>query len=102
LGQADSSVPDIVIDAINGGVPSINSVFNLVRNNGASGLPAGSIVSSADPLLDPNGLQNNGGPTRTLALQPGSPAQDASFAILTNLSTDQRGTGFPRTLGTRG
>src|SRR5207302_1659598 len=31
---------------------------------------------NTDPLLDPAGLQNNGGPTRTIALQPGSPAID--------------------------
>jgi len=42
-----------------------------------------------DPLLDPNGLQNNGGPTQTIALSPSSPAIDA--AISANCpATDQR------------
>jgi hypothetical protein len=51
-----------------------------------------------DPLLAP--LADNGGPTWTLALQPGSPALDAgnNFA---GLSTDQRGPGFVRVAGGR-
>jgi hypothetical protein len=44
----------------------------------------------ADPLLDPNGLQDNGGPTQTIALLPGSPALNAGDP--TQLGTaDQRG-----------
>lgn len=51
---------------------------------------------NADPLLDPAGLQDNGGPTPTIALQPGSPAIDA--AVLANCPpTDQRG--VPRPFG---
>ena len=38
----------------------------------------GSLVNT-DPLLDPNGLQNNGGPTVTIALQAGSPAINAGI-----------------------
>jgi len=34
-------------------------------------------LSNTDPQLDPAGLQNNGGPTQTIALLPGSPAIDA-------------------------
>lgn len=48
---------------------------------------------NADPLL--GGLQNNGGQTDTLALQPGSPALDAG----TNAgcpATDQRGVSRPQ------
>ena len=37
--------------------------------------------SNTDPKLDPNGLQNNGGPTQTIALQPGSATQPGSPAI---------------------
>ena len=33
--------------------------------------------NSTIPMLDPNGLRNNGGPTQTIALLPGSPAIDA-------------------------
>jgi hypothetical protein len=58
----------------------------------------GSSASPLDPKLDPNGLQNNGGPTQTIALLFGSPAIDKATNGLTgNLITDQRGTGFPRT-----
>jgi hypothetical protein len=43
-------------------------------------------------------LANNGGPTQTHALGAGSPAIDTgnNDAVL---STDQRGYGFPRTVG---
>ena len=53
------------------------------------------IIGLADPLLGP--LHNNGGPTWTHALLPGSPAIDNgnSFGCLDNnihlLTTDQRG-----------
>jgi hypothetical protein len=34
-------------------------------------------LNNADPQLDPAGLKDNGGPTQTIALQPGSPAINA-------------------------
>ncbi len=40
-------------------------------SHGASGQTLGDNVN---PLLDPNGLQNNGGPTETISLQETSPA----------------------------
>jgi CSLREA domain-containing protein len=55
---------------------------------------------NTDPLLGP--LANNGGPTQTHVLLPGSPAIDAgsnALAVDQNsnpLTTDQRGAGFPR------
>ena len=51
-------------------------------------------------LIDPQlgELQDNGGSTETLALLDGSPALDAG-SDPTNLSTDQRGGGFPRRVG---
>jgi hypothetical protein len=45
---------------------------------------------NTDPLLDPTGLQNNGGPTQTIALQSGSPAIGAIPAERCP-SHDQRG-----------
>jgi predicted outer membrane repeat protein len=46
--------------------------------------------NNQDPKLDPSGLQNNGGPTQTVALLAGSPAID--FVIdFTCPTTDQRG-----------
>ena len=53
-----------------------------------------------DPGLDPAGLQNNGGPTLTIALLSNSRAIDkgTSNGLTGNLTTDQRGVGFPRTV----
>jgi hypothetical protein len=49
-------------------------------------------------MLDPLGLQNNGGPTLTIALMPGSPAIDKGKNF-SGSAFDQRGTGFARTVG---
>jgi CSLREA domain-containing protein len=50
---------------------------------------------STDPLLDPNGLQDNGGPTKTIKLQALSPARNAipegTNGCGTEVTTDQRG-----------
>ena len=43
---------------------------------------------NTDPLLGP--LANNGGPTQTMALLPGSPAIDAGVTVA-GVTTDQRG-----------
>jgi len=53
----------------------------------------GTAASPFDPLLGP--LASNGGPTRTHALLPGSPALDAGAPGVTP-PNDQRGPGFPR------
>ena len=52
-----------------------------------------------DPQLDPNGLQDNGGPTQTIALLPGSPAIDMADPACPPPNTDQRD--FPRPEGNR-
>jgi fibronectin-binding autotransporter adhesin len=57
---------------------------------GANGQSLGDNVNAQ---LDPNGLENNGGPTQTVALQWNSPAIDAVPIGVCPL-TDQRG--FPR------
>jgi len=44
--------------------------------------------------LDPAGLQNNGGPTQTIALEPNSEAVDFIPVGSCAVTTDQRG--FPR------
>jgi len=62
---------------------------------GAPPLPADTIIG-VDPLLAV--LANNGGPTRTHALLPGSVAIDAG-ANPQGLAFDQRGAGFPRVFG---
>jgi len=57
-------------------------------------------LSSANPLLDPLGLQNNGGPTETIALETGSPVIDAIPSGVngcgTTVATDQRGVSRPQ------
>jgi hypothetical protein len=82
---------------------------NLIGNaDGASGYVAGDQVGNTASPLDPKlgPLQNNGDPTFTHALLPGSPAIDAGATadVLdpsgAPLTTDQRGLGFPRVLGT--
>jgi hypothetical protein len=58
--------------------------------SGQADKPCVSGVTMADPLLGP--LQDNGGPTKTMALMPGSPAIGAGSGCP---ATDQRGA--PRT-----
>ncbi|MFZ0889493.1 MAG: PQQ-binding-like beta-propeller repeat protein [Candidatus Binataceae bacterium] len=56
-------------------------------SKGANGKPIGDNVN---PLLDPNGLQFNGGPTQTIGLQSTSPVIDA-IPIAKCPATDERG-----------
>jgi hypothetical protein len=73
------------------------SVYNLIGDAGsAGGLSNGLNIVGADPKLSP--LADNGGPTRTHALDPTSPARDAGLDSF-SLVTDQRGTGFARHTG---
>jgi hypothetical protein len=112
----------IALNSTNGLGPDTFSVngftsqgFNLIgKGDGASGFTNGvngdQVGSNASPLdpkvqLDMMGnplLQNNGGPTETVALLAGSPAIDnGSDSVLgppESLTTDQRGLGFPRKL----
>ncbi len=76
---------------------NIAGANNLVMTaDAATTLPADTLHGG--PELLP--LTKNGGPTRTHALQPSSPAVDAGNNIAQQ-PTDQRGTGFPRVLGAR-
>jgi len=73
----------------NGAVTSLG--YNLIGNSsGGSGFAATDLLG-VNPLLGP--LQNNGGPTETMALLPGSPAIDAGNNALvpSSIATDQRG-----------
>jgi CSLREA domain-containing protein/uncharacterized repeat protein (TIGR01451 family) len=75
-----------------GSVAMLTSDHNLSSDESCMFTDPGS-KQNADPLL--GGLQNNGGETDTLALQPGSPAIDAG----TNAgcpATDQRGVSRPQ------
>ncbi len=73
IGQADTSVSDFVANTNAGGATPVTSgTGNLIRT--AVGF-SGTIVSSADPLL--NALSSNGGPTQTMSIPSGSPARNA-------------------------
>ncbi len=70
-----------------------SSGYNLIGNTqGGSGFAPTDLLN-VNPLLGP--LQNNGGPTLTMALLPGSPAIDAGDNTDAP-DWDQRGEGFPR------
>jgi hypothetical protein len=70
-----------------------SSAYDLFgKSAGGSGYGSSDLLD-VDPLLGP--LQDNGGPTQTMALLPGSPAIDSGDN--TNAPDwDQRGTGYPR------
>ena len=55
---------------------------------------------ATNPLLDPRGLQNDGGPTQTIAIQPRSRAVDAiplsTLGCGTTVTTDQRAVTRPQ------
>jgi hypothetical protein len=72
-----------------GGVAPVNSGGNVVGSGAVSLDPADNKVGVDDPMLGP--LQDNGGPTLTMAELPGSPAIDAGFFLLDQTATDQRG-----------
>jgi hypothetical protein len=76
--------------------------YNLIGNtSGSRGFGAPGDQLNVDPLLGP--LAANGGPTQTMALLPGSPAIDAGNDSVLGfpyyLTTDQRGSGFSRKVG---
>ena len=91
--------------ATSGGLPdkSVDAArANIIGNNGAGTINISTVLNTT--------LAFNGGPTKTHLLAPGSPAINAgNNCVLTNactpppganLTTDQRGTGFPRNVGT--
>lgn len=77
----------------------IDAAFSLIQNPGTD--LNGAVTDTRlglDPRLGP--LADNGGPTLTHALLPGSPAIGAgSSALAAGSATDQRGAGFPRGIG---
>ena len=104
--------PDIygTVDTTSTYAPVRGSNYNLIGNgSGIINLSSlnntnfiGTTTNPINPMLGP--IQNNGGPTDTMALLPGSPAIGAgSVALLAvdvngnPLQYDQRGPGYPRT-----
>ena len=89
--------------------PFSSAGFNLIgATDGSTGFTAatdqtGTVASYLDPKF--NDLwSDNGGPTKTMALLCGSPAIDkgTSNSLTGTLTTDQRGTGFARTVDDSG
>jgi hypothetical protein len=81
-GNGAGTGPDIY------GAVSLDVGHNLIGNaTGGSGFVSSDLLN-VNPLLGP--LQDNGGPTRTMALLPGSPAIDAGDDTGAS-TTDQRG-----------
>jgi Ca2+-binding RTX toxin-like protein len=85
---------------VSGNFDTSRSSFNLIGigtdsnfTNGVNGNIVGTSDNPIDPLLGP--LQDNGGPTFTHALLPGSPAIDAANPNF-NVLIDQRGVTRPQ------
>lgn len=78
--------------------PFLIATRSLIENPGALAIPCcGNVIGRAAVLFP---LAMNGGPTATHAIEVSSPAYGAGFNPL-GLATDQRGTGFPRTIDLR-
>ncbi len=75
-----SFVGSTVKSLVEGGVQNVGGFVDYFGTN----------VLTTDPILDPAGLQNNGGLTRTIALQWNSPAMDQIDPIF-GVTVDQRG-----------
>jgi predicted outer membrane repeat protein len=76
---------------------------NFVASIAGSGLGSSStLLTTADNgVIRLGALANNGGPTKTMKLLPGSVAINAvpDASVVAGLTTDQRGTGFLRKIG---
>ena len=82
------------------GSPNCSGIISEVRgynldSDGSCGFTQSTDITDTDPLLGP--LADNGGPTRTMALPPGSPAIDKGGTVANGCpATDQRGVSRPR------
>lgn len=90
---ANNNGPDISLFNLIGPLPPIYGDHNIVMSSSPAAPPD---TITTDPGLLP--LANHGGPTWTHALAPGSVAIDAGRP-LAGVFFDQRGSGFPRTIG---
>ena len=74
--------------------------MNLIEDNSCDAAINGQLTG--DPKLDPAGLQLNTGSMPTIPLLSDSPAIDVGDnSLVTGISYDQRGAGFPRILGSQ-
>jgi hypothetical protein len=106
-GKAIIDLADTILEAgdsggniFNNGGTVTSHGFNLSNDDAGGYLTGPGDQINTDPLLGP--LQNNGGPTFTHALLPGSPAIDAGDPNFTPPPLfDQRGAGYPRVVNGR-
>ena len=106
-GSTTLELSDIILNTGNSGENIFNDGgtvtslgYNLSSDDGAGLLTGPGDQINTDPMLGP--LQNNGGPTFTHALLPGSPAIDAGNPNFTPPPFyDQRGPGYPRVFNGR-
>jgi len=75
---------------------TITDKGNNLESGTDCGFTASTDLQNTDPKLDPSGLQNNGGPTQTIALEPDSPAVDHISVGSSCPATDQRGVSRPQ------
>lgn len=87
--RAERGAPDTFGPFLSGG-------YNLIRDpSGSTGFGPTDLTNTRAGL-DPRGLQDNGGPTRTIALVADSPALDAVASGCPPPETDQRGVRRPQ------
>ena len=107
MGAPGTQIGDTVLNADtssgtiwNDGGTVTSLGYNLASDNGGGVLTGPGDQINTDPMLGP--LQDNGGPTFTHALLPGSPAINAGNPNFTPPpSFDQRGPGYPRVVNGR-
>src|SRR5262249_6776335 len=97
-GNSNANGPDILSSS----TTTTNVNFSAIGSNTGftlSGTSGDNLPFGANLLLGP--LANNGGPTQTMAPQPGSPLINAgsNASPPANLTPDQRGPGFARIQG---
>ena len=90
LADSQGSSEDLHSASNNSGIPGVFGTNNLIMSSAGAPTSSPFLISSADPMLGP--LQNNGGPTLTMAPLVGSPVinQGANSAAL-GVTTDARG-----------
>ena len=83
--------------------PTSDAGYNVEDGSSCNFSTVNHSLPNTNPQLDPGGLKNNGGPTQTIALLPGSPAIDAippgTNGCGTTIATDQRGISRPQGSG---
>lgn len=93
LIAGDGSRPNVAAGV---GGSFVSHGHNLSTDNASGFLTGPGDLINTSPLLGP--LQDNGGPTQTMAILPGSPALDAGDNTLVpaSVTSDQRGPGYNR------